>query len=267
MTRGYLYLAFGDYYVQELNNLALTMQRNGNTLPMSVVCTENEVDTLSKAGFYDELLVFDFNHELYKEKNLTQFESYCLIPRLLLNHLTPYDETIVTDTDVLCQYNASHVWEIVNNTNNAVVMTGINHSPNWHFGYNHEVSANLGKNVPETHGGFFFIRKHHEDVSKFFELAIDVYNNYDNYKLRRMFRGGRVDEPIFAIVNALMGYEVLEFDKYPIIAFNYTEDMDVPSKYQTYPRKEELQNYIPFIHMFKPHGVAYSTLLNKILSQ
>ncbi len=266
MTRGYFYLVFGEYYVQELNNLVMTMRKNGDTLPISVMCTEKEVRMLEETKFYDQLIIFDFKHELYQEPNLTQFETLCLIPRLLFNKFIPYDETIITDTDILCQYNPSKVWDIMSSIDQAVVMTGMNYSPDWHFGFNHEVSTNLGKSVPESHGGIFLIKKHHKDLSKFFDLAIEVYKNYDSYKLRRMFRGGRVDEPVFAIVNAKMNYTVLDFDKYPIITFNYNANMTIPSKIQTTPTTKELDDYIPFIHMFKPHTRNYVSLLNKILS-
>lgn len=265
-TRGYLFLAFGEYYCRELYNLVLTLNKAGNTLPISVVCSRNDVDTLVKTNLYDEVLIFDFEHELYKEPGLTQFEALCLIPRLLFNHLVPYDQTIITDTDMLCQYNPQSVWDKVSTIDQPVVMTGVNYDPTWHFGYNHEVSAHLGKNVPASHGGFFFINRNHPKLDEYFKLSIEVYKKYDDYKLRRMFRGGRVDEPIFAVVNAMMGYPVLEFTEHPVITFNYKADRELPSKVQTIPFEKELDDYIPFIHMFKPHTENYSTLLQKLLS-
>jgi hypothetical protein len=266
MTRGYLYLAFGEYYVHELNNLVLTMRKSGDTLPISVVCTKAEVPLLQQSNMYDQIIVFDFKHPLYDEPELTQFEILCLIPRLLLPCFLPYDETMITDTDMLCQHNPSGAWEIMSSLDQAVVMTGMNYSPDWHFGFNHEVSAHLGKNVPESHGGIFLIKKRHKDLTKFFDMSIYIYQNYDSYKLRRLFRGGRVDEPVFAIANALLDYEVLDFDKHPVITFNYTTDITVPSKLQTTPSNKELNDYIPFIHMFKPHQEPYYTILNRLLS-
>lgn len=271
MSRGYLFLAFGDYYVEELISLVKMIRKTNDTLPASVVCTEYDVSKLHESNLFDKIIIHTFEHELYNDEYCkTSFEKYCLIPRLLFNNFLIYDETIITDTDMLCQYNPSHIWDIVSSIDQAVVMTGINYSPEWHFGFNYEVSNNLGKNVPESHGGFFYINKNHKDLNRFFELAIQVYKKYDDYKLKRMFRGGRVDEPVFAIVNAMMDYKVMEFGEEPIITFNYHEDIELPSKIQTFGRFKnensiELRDYIPFVHMFKPHRSVYFKLIDRIL--
>lgn len=270
MSRGYLFLTFGQYYVEELLNLVKMIRKTGDDLPISVVCSNDDFDNLDRSGFFDKIIIHKFEHELYTHDCQTSFEKYCLIPRLLFNTFLVYDETIITDTDMLCQYNPSHVWDIMSSIDQPVVMTGQTYSPDWHFGYNHEVSKNLGKNVPESHGGIFYINKNHKDLNNFFEKSIEVYKNYDSYKLRRMFRGGRVDEPVFAIVNALFDYRVLDFDKEPIITFNYHSDIKLPSKIQTFgrhknPNSKELYDYIPFVHMFKPHRDLYFKLVNRIL--
>lgn len=271
MNRGYLLLTFGQYYVEEAINLVKMIRKTGDTLPVSVVCNNEDVMNLEKSNLFDIITVHEFTHPLYTEDCITSFEKYCLIPRLLFNTFLVYDETIIVDTDMLCQYNPAHIWDIVKSIDQPVVMTGINYSPDWHFGYNHLVSNHLGKNVPESHGGFFYINKHHKDLNRFFELAIDVYKKYDSYQLKRMFRGGRVDEPIFAIVNALLDYEVMEFGEMPIITFNYDESIEIPSKLQTFgyfknPNSKELSNYIPFVHMFKLHRDVYFKFVEKILN-
>ena len=274
MSKGYMFLAFGEKYCVEAINLSKTIRKTDDTLPISIVCKNSDINLLEESNLFDNIVVHEFDHQLYQTDCNTHFEKFCLIPRLLFNTFLVYDETIIVDTDMLCQYNPSHIWELMSTIDQSVVMTGQNISPDWHFGFNHEVSENLGKNVPESHGGFFYINKNHKDINKFFELSIDVYKNYDNYKLRRMFRGGRVDEPIFAVVNALMDYKVMEFGEEPIITFNYDDSMELPSKYQTFgrfqhPKPKELRDYIPFVHMFLNDNPQvrneYPKLLNKLL--
>lgn len=274
MSKGYMFLAFGKKYCIEAINLSKTIRKTGDNLPISIVCEESDIDLLQQSDLFDNIIVHEFDHELYQIDCNTHFEKFCLIPRLLFNTFLVYDETIIVDTDMLCQYNPSNVWDLVSSIDQAVVMTGQNISPEWHFGFNHEVSKNLGKNVPESHGGFFYINKLHKDIDKFFELSIEVYQKYDSYKLRRLFRGGRVDEPIFAVVNAIMDYKVMEFGEEPIITFNYDDSIELPSKYQTFgkfknPNPKELKDYIPFIHMFINNQervwIEYPKLLNKLL--
>lgn len=268
MSRGYLFLAFGTQYINEVINLVKMIRKSGDTLPISVVCGKDDNEKIQNTNLFDKIIIENFDDSIFSDDELckTSFEQFCLIPRLLFYKYLVYDETIITDTDMLCQYNPSNVWNIMASLNQAVVMTGKNHSPKWHFGYNEEISKNLGKNVPESHGGIFYIDKNHNDFDKFFELSIDVYKKYDEYGLKRMFRDGRVDEPVFAIVNALIDYKVLEFCEHPIITFNYGGNHEIPSKLQTICDKE-LENYIPFIHMFKKgNSPDYKKLFKKIMN-
>ena len=272
MKKGYLLLTFGGYYVEEAINLVRMIRKTGDTLPVSVVCTEEDVPELEQSSLFDKIIIHSFTHPLYQTCT-TSFEKFCLVPRLLFDTFLQYDETIIVDTDMLCQTNPCGVWDEVKSLDQCVVMTGQNISPDWHFGYNHEVSEKLGKNVPESHGGFFYINRLHKDLKNFFNLAINVYHNYDNYGLKRMFRGGRVDEPIFAIVNAHMDYKVLEFGESPIITFNYDMGVELPSKFQSFGKFKdrtnwkELRDIPPFVHMFKPHRGEYFKLVDKILNQ
>lgn len=263
-TRGYCFLCFGPDHIYELHNLLRTMKKVGNKLPISVITSEEDQNLLN-VSLFDSIINFDFSHIFYNEQ-LTTFEHYCLIPRLLFNKYLPYDENIVTDIDMLCQYNPSHIWNIVSNIDQPVVMCGMKNDLSWHWGYISEVNDYLGKEVDSCTGGFFYINKRHKDIDNYFNLLHEIYKNYDNYKLKRWFRGGRVDEPIFAIANNLMGYQVLEHLEHPIMAYNYNSDQIIPSKNQTYPYNKELETYIPFIHMFRPHNENYFTILNKILN-
>jgi hypothetical protein len=175
------------------------------------------------------------------------------------------------DTDILCQYSTEQVWKLMSAVDQAVVTVGTNYSPHWNFGFNYEVSENLGKNVPETHTGIIFFNRNHKDFNNYFELLPKIYVDYETYKLRRLFRGGRADEPIFAVANAIFEYKVLEFSETPIITFNYEDSVELPSKLQTfghsinYENRKELDNYITFIHMFKPYRNEYFKILNKLL--
>lgn len=263
--KGYCFLAFGKEYINELLNLAMTMNKNGNDLPLSVITSENDIDLIDK-DLFDKIIIYNFNHPFYNEP-LNNFEHYCLIPRLLFDQYLPYDETIIVDTDMLCQYNPSHIWNIVKDIDQAVVMYGLceNYS-SWHWGCINDIQDFVQKTVYPSSGGFFYINKNHKDFNSYFKLLRFVYTKYDDFKLKRFYQNGRVDEPIFAITNAILDYKVLDHHEYPIITYNYNKNFEIPSKIQTYPFDKELNNFIPFIHMFKPHGEDYSVLLNKILT-
>jgi len=269
MARGYLFLAFGKPYVTEVITLVKTIRNTGDTLPASVICSESDIDELNSSNLFDKILVEDFTNPLYKTDCRTSFERYCTIPTILLNEFLIYDETIITDTDMLCQYNPSSTWDIMSSINQAVVLTGKTFSPDWHFGYNHRISKKLGKNVPQSHTGIFYMNKNHKDMSRFFELLIDVYRNYSSYGLLTFYKKSKIDEPIFAVVNALMNYKVIETRENPIITFNYHGEIELPSKkFMVKPNISQFEFDVPppFIHMFREHSNDYNKLKTRLLS-
>jgi hypothetical protein len=95
-----------------------------------------------------------------------------------------------------------------------------------------------------------------------------VYHRYDEYGLLRNFRGGRVDEPIFAVAMALHNMRPLDFVEYPIITFNLPGDTTFPTTLQTVNNLNvNCKAPIPFVHMFeKSIGNNYKQILNKILN-
>ena len=84
-----------------------------------------------------------------------------------------------------------------------------------------------------------------------------------------MFRGGKVDEIIFAIAHSNFNIWPIEFGEYPIITFNYSADIKLPSNLQTENGDLRYMNdYIPFIHMFeKMHGYNFKSLYSQIMSR
>jgi hypothetical protein len=95
-----------------------------------------------------------------------------------------------------------------------------------------------------------------------------VFYRYDEYKCRRAFRGGRVDEIIFAIAHSYFNMDPVPFDEVPAMTFNYTPDMVIPSKLQTEGGQNiDLYDYIPFVHMFdKMDGDNFKSLYSKIMN-
>ena len=57
MKKGYLLLTFGDYYVKEGINLVQMIRKQGDTLPVSVVCTEEDVPLLQESNLFDKIII------------------------------------------------------------------------------------------------------------------------------------------------------------------------------------------------------------------
>lgn len=267
MTQGYFLIALGPRYIDECVFLSKTIRKQGDHRPISLLIDRNDESYARSHNLFDQFVYFEPSGNIWNECT-TGFEKYCLYPRLYFDQLIPYDETIIVDSDVLCQSSADHVWNYMTTRSCPVGMMGRRHDPSWHWGTIHEVSAAYGKHVPHVHGGFFYLRKHPQ-LYQFFEYAREVFHQYDMYGCKRYFRGGKVDEIIFAITHANFDWWPIEFDEYPVMTFNYGPNVSIPSRLQTEGNQNiELENYIPFVHMFdKMEGYQFQVLYRKIMGE
>lgn len=265
MNQGYFFIALGERYIKECFLLSQTIRKHGDNRPISLLVHKEDVDYAKKLNIFDQYLIFEPNDDLWNNCT-TGFEKYCLYPRVNFDKYLPYEENIIVDSDVLCQFNTQHVWDYMSSRKECVGMLGRKKDNNWHWGQIEKVSEKYGKHVPHVHGGFFYLRKE-KFLNDFFDYSREVFWKYDEYGCQRAFRGGRVDEIIFAITHSHFDMFPVEFDEYPVMTFNYEPDIMIPSKLQTEGGQNiELQNYIPFVHMFdKMEGRKFSVLYHKIM--
>ena len=265
MTQGYFLIAIGKYYIDECYQLAQTIRKQGDTRPISLLVNPDDIEYARSKDMFDQFVEFAPNDTLWNSCN-TSFEKYCLYPRVMLNEYLPYDENITVDSDMICQYSPEKVWSYFASKTSPIGMLGRKNDPNWHWGYIGEVSKAFGQHVPHVHGGFFYTKKCY-DLDRFFAYCRFVFYEYDRYGCRRMFRGGKVDEIIFAIAHSFFKMYPTEFDQFPVMTFNYSPDIEVPSKLQTENQQNiMMDDYIPFVHMFdKMEGANYKALYDKVM--
>jgi hypothetical protein len=72
------------------------------------------------------------------------------------------------------------------------------------------------------------------------------------------------DEIVFALAHSQLNIDPIEFDDIPIMTFNYTPNVELPSKLQTRNGKQ-LSDYIPFVHMYDRSHMK--TLYDKIIGE
>lgn len=266
MSQGYVLIALGRQYIDMCVMLGNTLRKNGERRPISVIIHETDVGYAKLHNMFDRVLLFDSSDAMFVDC-ITNFEKYCLYPRMFLHKYIVYDENIIVDSDVLCQYSPENIWDIMKTRESPICMIGAKYNPVWHWGTIGEVSAAVGKQVPETHGGFFYIRKNVPFVDEFFAYCQNVFYDYDKYNCKRLFRGGKTDEIIFAIAHTHFNMSPVGFDEFPIMTFNYSTDIAIPSMLQTEgERPRIMQDYIPFIHMFdKISGTNFQSLYRRIM--
>lgn len=266
MSEGYFFIALGKRFIDECWVLSNTIRKQGDNRPISLLIHKEDEQYAKDMLMFDQCVFFEPSDSLWQDCH-TNFEKYCLYPRIYLNDYVPYDHNITVDSDMLCQYNTDKVWEFVKSRKVSITMLGRHDDPAWHWGHINEVSKVYGKHIPHVHGGFFYLRKQDPWLNEFFNYSKKTFYKYDEYGAKRFFRGGKVDEIIFAITHSHFDMLPVDFDEFPIMTFNYTPDIQIPSKLQTEGGKLKLLNdYIPFVHMFdKMEGHNFYELYKKIM--
>jgi len=242
--QGYMLIALGQKYIDEAEMFVKTLRQQNDNRPVSVLIKTEEKQYAEDKNIFNDLVEFNPVTKFYKHCTV-DFEKFGTYPKINLIRYSRYKENIFVDTDVLCQTSTEKLWDFLSNRKNPVASMGTKTDPNWHWGHINEVSEKFGRPVPHIHGGFLYFRN---SASDFFDSCDRLAYRYDELGCKRLFRGGMCDEIIFALAHAENNYLPIEFDEFPIMTFNYSTDIELPSKLQTHNNKE-LEDYIPFIHM------------------
>lgn len=242
-SQGYILIALGESYIKEAEMCAKTI-RKYDQRPICVLTLNEHLHLIDRNLFNDVVEYKIVNN--YFNYFKTPFEIFGTYAKINLISFSPYEETIYLDSDVVCQFSPENLWQFASNRKNPIMMMGQKEDPSWHFGHIESVSLKYGKKIPHTHGGFVYFRK---DSLEFFNYCNELVPNYDSLDCKRWYKNSMPDEIFFAIAHAKFDYDPIEFDEYPIMTFNITENISLPTKLQTHNNKI-LEDYIPFIHAY-----------------
>ena len=104
-SRGFVFFAEGEEYFRQAYLAALSIRASDNKYPVSVVT--NCVSDDKHREIFDEVIDIPwYNHDNTLLKTENRWKIY---------HATPYDETIVLDSDVLVLQNLEYFWNSVKN--------------------------------------------------------------------------------------------------------------------------------------------------------
>ena len=99
MSRGYLIMAQGDY-VRQAQALALSIAKTQSRVKSVSVITDHDL----KDQIFDHVIKFD-------QKDLSGDQKWKIHNRSYFYDLTPYDETVILDADMLFLSDVSHWWD------------------------------------------------------------------------------------------------------------------------------------------------------------
>ena len=243
MTRGYLVMAQGDYVSQT------------ECLAKSIVHSQSKITAISVItdGCPDEVL---FDHVIKLPRDISGNSTWKIHNRVQFYELSPYDETVILDADMLFLTDISHWWTHMNTyelllTNHVRDFRGdkVQQSP-----YR---KTFLGNQLPNVYSAFAYFKKT-PFVEEFFKLTENIICNWaewiDRYAARPPQDFPSLDVAMAIAVKVLdCEHAVTTNRSYPSFTHmksgcqgwkNYNEDWQQMLPHYVYNQQLKLGNYI-----------------------
>lgn len=165
MSKGFLVYANGELYLHQAYVLALSLKRTNNKFPISIVTDNNVPNHIKKV--FDNIITVPW-------KDQEDDSRYQIFSRWKLYHCTPYEETVVLDSDLLVLENIDHWWEFLGKyylyfPTKAYTYRGDIVTSNY---YRKQFDNN---NLPNIYSTIFYFKKN--DISHQFFKWVEIVNN------------------------------------------------------------------------------------------
>lgn len=171
MTKGIVVVAQNNSttdYVQQACLLAMSLLTTNPDTPISIVT--NDIIPEEYQSLFDQIIPIPWTDSA--KKSLWKIEN-----RWKVYHVTPYDETIVLDTDMIILQDLSNWWKYLENypmffTTNVQTYRGDTVTSNY---YRKTFIAN---DLPNIYTGFYYFKKNDTSL-KFFEWLELIVKNWE----------------------------------------------------------------------------------------
>ena len=186
MTRGYIVIAQNNDtvdYLQQAYALALNLKLTQTTVSNLAVCVDNNTKKLIKAKHkkvFDKIVDIPWQDDAKEEqwKINNKWKYY---------YMTPYDETVILDTDMIFPTDVSYWWNIMAQRDvwaTTKVRTYRGEVANSDF-YRKWFTAN---NLPNVYTAFFYFKKS-ELASDLFAMIEIIFQNWQRMFFKYMPEG------------------------------------------------------------------------------
>lgn len=173
MSKGIVVLAQNnktDNYVEQACLLAMSLKVHNSNVPISLIT--NDLVPSEYHSLFDKIIPIPFN-------DAASVSTWKVENRWKIYHATPYDETIVMDTDMLVLQNIDTWWNFLSNyelffTSKVLTYRGVEANTSY---YRKTFIAN---NLPNLFAGFHYFKKC--DFAKEFYTWLElVMNNWEAF--------------------------------------------------------------------------------------
>lgn len=171
MTKGILVAAQNndtDNYVEQACLLAMSLSITNNSTPISIM-TNDKIPKEYK-GLFDKIIPIPWG-------DMSEKEDWKIQNRWKLYHVTPYDETIVMDTDMLILQDLTNWWKMLDKyplyfTSQVQTYRGEEVTSDYYR------KTFLNNDLPNLYTGFYYFKKNNLCL-EFFELLELIVNNWE----------------------------------------------------------------------------------------
>jgi hypothetical protein len=179
MSKGYIVFAQNSNvnYVQQAIALAMSLKQFGNNEPISIVTDDSINDNFKY--LFDQIIPIPWGDS--SKKSHWKIEN-----RWKLYHVSPYDQTIVLDSDILVTDSLKNLWMFVENYDLYFTSAVVNFKTNIiHDTLNRKTFIENG--LPNIYSALHYFRK--SDLAHSFysllELVVKNYNEFSTQYLKK----------------------------------------------------------------------------------
>jgi len=207
---GYLGMAFGLGYLEMVTVQVKLLRKVGDVYPMSLLADHESLAPALGSKLFDHVILYRpecFDDGL-NEVTSTAHERWNMLPELRMDLLSPYEEFMKMDTDIVpTSKGTSAIWEAFRRRGCAFDDFGVPFDSSWHWGKLGAINSKLkqkGKietDMHHTHVGLFYANFGQGRRGSFPAIlaqAKSALMRYDELGFEREFRGGAVDEILFS---------------------------------------------------------------------
>tara|TARA_B100001057_G_scaffold499748_1_gene611625 strand:- start:12754 stop:13560 length:807 start_codon:yes stop_codon:yes gene_type:complete len=172
MDKGYLVMAMGEDYVLQACLLAMSIKKTQNIKNISLVTSDTVPDQY--VSLFDKIIDVPWHDDkdsFYKTEH--RWKAF---------HVTPYEETVVLDTDMLFLNDVSHWWKYFS-TNDIGFLTQIRDYRNIKVEDKYYRKTFLANNIPNVYCAFHYFKKTDPALMYYKKLQLICENYKDFYKV------------------------------------------------------------------------------------
>lgn len=170
MSRGYLVMAQGDY-IKQAEALAISIRATQSSIKNISIITDGDVDS----SLFDKIIPIP-------ENDLAREHDWKIHNRVYFYDLSPYDETVVLDADMLFLTDVSHWWDLLEKYDLLVTDKVKTFRDEW-VTFSPYRKAFTENKLPNLYSAFTYFKKC-ELAETFFNLLKSIIVNWKEWSLK-----------------------------------------------------------------------------------